>query len=155
MLSTYSRKSFLGLRISLTLSMAFFFLQLLPMARADSHVRIVRLSYLNGDVQADRGDGQGFDNAILNMPIIHGSRVWTRNDGQAEIEFEDGSTVRLAPNAILNFEELSLTSSGDRISKLGLEQGTAYFDLNYREHRSEEHTSELQSLRHLVCRLML
>src|ERR1035441_9230952 len=24
---------------------------------------------------------------------------------------------------------------------------------HYREHRSEEHTSELQSLRHLVCRL--
>src|ERR1035441_10712960 len=26
---------------------------------------------------------------------------------------------------------------------------------NYRETRSEEHTSELQSLRHLVCRLLL
>src|SRR5262245_22165425 len=26
---------------------------------------------------------------------------------------------------------------------------------NYAEHRSEEHTSELQSLRHLVCRLLL
>src|SRR5258705_4789582 len=25
----------------------------------------------------------------------------------------------------------------------------------YRPHRSEEHTSELQSLRHLVCRLLL
>src|ERR1039458_10594000 len=25
----------------------------------------------------------------------------------------------------------------------------------YHEHRSEEHTSELQSLRHLVCRLLL
>src|SRR5947199_7576362 len=27
--------------------------------------------------------------------------------------------------------------------------------LHLREHRSEEHTSELQSLRHLVCRLLL
>src|SRR5262245_64252114 len=26
---------------------------------------------------------------------------------------------------------------------------------NRRQHRSEEHTSELQSLRHLVCRLLL
>src|SRR5437899_6024242 len=28
-------------------------------------------------------------------------------------------------------------------------------DLRRRAHRSEEHTSELQSLRHLVCRLLL
>src|ERR1035438_10673568 len=28
-------------------------------------------------------------------------------------------------------------------------------EINYFEHRSEEHTSELQSLRHLVCRLLL
>src|SRR5262245_64334566 len=28
-------------------------------------------------------------------------------------------------------------------------------DLSYRADRSEEHTSELQSLRHLVCRLLL
>src|ERR1039458_4455958 len=27
--------------------------------------------------------------------------------------------------------------------------------MRYPEHRSEEHTSELQSLRHLVCRLLL
>src|ERR1039458_6766624 len=28
-------------------------------------------------------------------------------------------------------------------------------DFGFRGHRSEEHTSELQSLRHLVCRLLL
>src|SRR5262245_42201527 len=31
----------------------------------------------------------------------------------------------------------------------------AFFDLAVRDLRSEEHTSELQSLRHLVCRLLL
>src|SRR5205814_5300941 len=30
-----------------------------------------------------------------------------------------------------------------------------WITVNYRESRSEEHTSELQSLRHLVCRLLL
>src|SRR5205814_7767007 len=33
------------------------------------------------------------------------------------------------------------------------EVGGDYYDV--RQHRSEEHTSELQSLRHLVCRLLL
>src|ERR1035441_9261026 len=32
---------------------------------------------------------------------------------------------------------------------------TAFLDRGVREGRSEEHTSELQSLRHLVCRLLL
>ena len=83
MRSTYSSKS------SLTLCIFLCLLFLLPLAWADSHVRIVRVSSLNGDVQVDRADGQGFDKAILNMPIVYGSRAWTRNDGQAEIEFED------------------------------------------------------------------
>src|SRR5437899_8679059 len=32
---------------------------------------------------------------------------------------------------------------------------TVYRDLSAKTERSEEHTSELQSLRHLVCRLLL
>lgn len=119
-----------SLRFSFFLSLFF----LLPLCWADSHVRIVRVSALNGEVQVDRGDGQGFDKAVLNMPIVNSSRVWTHDDGQAEIELEDGSTIRLAPNTIINFDDLSLTSSGDRITKLTLQDGTAYFDLNHHEH---------------------
>jgi hypothetical protein len=125
---TCSSKSSLNF---LTLLSLFF---LLPLAFADSHIRIVRVSSLSGDVQIDRADGQGFDNGILNMPIVHGGRVWTRNDGLAEIEFEDASTIRLAPNTIINFDDLSLSSSGERITKLTLQDGSAYFDLRRREH---------------------
>jgi hypothetical protein len=124
---TYSSKSSLKFLI---FSFLFF---LLPLAWADSHVRIVRVSSISGDVQVDRADGQGFDNGILNMPIVHGGRVWTRNDGRTEIEFEDASTIRLAPNTIINFDDLSLSSSGERITKLTLQDGTAYFDLRRRE----------------------
>src|SRR5436853_1708431 len=35
------------------------------------------------------------------------------------------------------------------------QEGSKVTDLFVREGRSEEHTSELQSLRHLVCRLLL
>src|ERR1039458_2927687 len=42
--------------------------------------------------------------------------------------------------------------SGDRVR---IERGQVYVNgLALVEHRSEEHTSELQSLRHLVCRLL-
>ena len=41
-------------------------------AHATSHVRIVRLSYVDGNVQMDRASGQGMERAILNAPIIEG-----------------------------------------------------------------------------------
>ncbi|HEX6466014.1 MAG TPA: FecR family protein [Terriglobales bacterium] len=68
------------------------------------------------------------------MPVVHGARIQTRGDGQAEIEFENGSAVRLAPNSLLNVDELSLSSNGDRTSLLSLQEGTAYFDIENQHH---------------------
>src|SRR3954468_13294189 len=75
-------------------------------AWADSNVRIVRLSFVEGDVQIDRRDDQGFNHAFLNMPVVDQARVWTRNDARAEVEFEDGSTARLGPDTIVEFRDL-------------------------------------------------
>ena len=65
-------------------------------AHATSHVRIVRLSYVDGKVQMERASGQGMERAILNAPIIEGARIFTGSNGLAEVEFEDNGTVRLA-----------------------------------------------------------
>jgi Fe2+-dicitrate sensor, membrane component len=101
-------------------------------ALAQSHARIVRLSYVDGNVEMDKGDGRGFSPAYLNMPVTSQSKLWAR-DGQAEVEFEDGSTVRLTPDTILNFQQLDSDNNGDRLSTLVLQDGTAYFDLNHRD----------------------
>src|ERR1700720_855629 len=82
-------------------------LLLLVPAMADSHARIVRLSYVDGDVEIDKADGHGFSAAYLNMPVTHQSKLWAR-DGQAEVEFEDGSSIRLTPDTIVGFTDLSL-----------------------------------------------
>src|ERR1035438_6867080 len=54
-------------------------------------------------------------------------------------------------------ENWSLTSLQQRLVKTGgrLVKHARYYWLLLAESRSEEHTSELQSLRHLVCRLLL
>lgn len=102
----------------------------LPAVALDSSVRIVRLSYLNGDVQVDRGDAQGYQRAILNTPIVQGTRLWTRGeDALAEVEFEDGSTLRLTPGTTVVFQELALRGSGEKVTKVDLDGGTAYFDV--------------------------
>jgi len=97
-------------------------------AFADSQVRIVRLSDLNGDVLIDRGAGQGFERALLNMPIVQGTKLWTKGaDARAEVEFENGSAVRLAPGSQIGFPQLSLRDSGVKASTVNVSQGTVYF----------------------------
>jgi hypothetical protein len=104
----------------------------LSTASADSRARIVRLSYVEGDVQLDRLDDRGFQRAFLNMPLVEGARVWTRSDARAEIELEDGSTIRLTPDSVVTFREMRLRGDGDRSTLVELQQGTAYFDLKQR-----------------------
>src|SRR5215510_5858998 len=93
-------------------------------AFADSNVRIVRLSLVEGDVQIDRN--QGYEKAFLNLPITQGAKIRTNNDGRAEVEFEDGSTLRLTPGTVVDFPELSLRDSGGKVSTVHLQEGTAY-----------------------------
>jgi hypothetical protein len=97
---------------------------------ADSLARIVRLSYAEGEVQVDRQTGHGFERAILNLPITQGMQLRTGGAGRAEVEFEDGTTIRLAPSSQLDFQQLSLRDSGAKASMVELAQGTAYFDVH-------------------------
>ena len=95
-------------------------------ALADSQARIVRLSDVQGSVQIDKNTGMGFESAFLNLPITQGAQVRTHDRGRAEIEFEDGSTLRLAPNTTVSFSTLALSDSGKRISVIDLVDGMAY-----------------------------
>ena len=95
-------------------------------ALAESHVRIVRLSDVQGPVEVDRGTGQGYEKAFLNMPMVEGMKLAAKADARAEVEFEDGSTVRIAPNTRVDFTALALQESGARVSTLTLTQGMAY-----------------------------
>lgn len=103
---------------------------------ADSQVRIVRLSDVEGDVQVDRATGQGFEKAFLNMPITEGVKLRTGDDGLAEVEFEDGSAVRVTPNSVVEFPLLSLRDSGAKASTVEIQRGTAY--VNLRDPKSNE-----------------
>ncbi len=121
-MSNRSLGTWLALVIGLT-----FALTVIP-AFAESHVRIVRLSDVQGTVEVDRGTGQGYERAALNMPMVEGMKLAAKADGRAEVEFEDGSTVRITPNSRIDFSTLSLEDSGGRVSTLSLTQGLAYVD---------------------------
>jgi len=95
-------------------------------AAADSQARIVRLSDVQGTVQINKNSGLGFENAFVNLPITQGTQLRTRENGRAEIEFEDGSTLRITPNTTVEFSTLGLSDAGKRFSAVDLAEGRAY-----------------------------
>lgn len=102
-------------------------------ARADSQIRIVRLSLVDGTVQIDRATGQGYEKAIMNMPVTQGTKLRTAGDARAEVEFEDGTTLRLASDSEVEFPVLSLRSDGGRVTAVHADRGTAYFDFRHKK----------------------
>ena len=107
-------------------------------ASAESRVRIVRLSEVQGSVQIDRAAGEGLEKAFLNLPVIEGSRLKTGDDGRAEVEFEDGSALRIVPNSEIEFTRLALGDEGEKLNTVQLNTGIAY--LNVRSKKGDQFT---------------
>ena len=100
----------------------------LPAPDAGSHVRIVRLSQIAGDVKVDRNTGQGFEVPLLNLPVTEGTKLQT-GQGFTEVEFEDDSTLRLTPYSSVEFTKLERTPSGSTVSLVTVSAGTVYVNL--------------------------
>jgi len=115
-----------GLKLLSRLLLAIAITCLSASAFADSQARVVRLGEAQGDVRIDRNTGQGYEKAFLNLPIIQGMKIRTGNDGRASLELEDGSTLRLAPNSVLEIPQLSLRDSGIKVSTVHLQEGISY-----------------------------
>jgi hypothetical protein len=96
--------------------------------QADSHIRIVRLSYIDGQVGMDRA-GQGLEKAILNAPIIEGTRLVTGGSGLAEVEFENRSSLRMADNSEVKFHRLLMNDSGAKVNEIEVVRGIVYLDV--------------------------
>jgi hypothetical protein len=109
------------------------FLGLLLMASQSfaSQARIVRLSFLDGPVDIER-PGVDSERAVLNMPVIEGTRLVVGKDGAVEVEFENSSTLRAVGPAIITFRQMSLDSSGNKTTYVDLQPGTYYFNVNHK-----------------------
>jgi hypothetical protein len=86
-----------------------------------SHARIVRISYLEGTVQLN---GQP---ATINTPITEGAVLATAPDALAEVQFEDGSAIRMASETQITFAQLARLSTGEAMTRADLDAGEAEF----------------------------
>jgi uncharacterized membrane protein YgcG len=108
------------------------------MAAEDAPARAVRLSSVNGPVQISHGDEVLADQALANTPLFEGTRVATSDEGRAEIQFEDGSVVRLSPGSSITLAVLR-QQDGAADAEIEAETGLVYFEL-----QGESQTSHIR-----------
>jgi hypothetical protein len=105
---------------------------LAPVWRADDAAqtgRAARLSCVEGKVRIVQGSQVLADPALQNTPLFEGTQVSTSEDGRAELQFDDGSVVRLSPNSSLTLTVLR-GQGGSGETEVVLESGLGYFELH-------------------------
>lgn len=125
---TGGRLNFLGILAS-GFAVSLFIFAVATSARADSATRAARLTYLQGTVTISQADNTASEPAQINLPLLAGVQLATGEDGQAEVEFEDGSVVRLTPNSVLSLDKLMVADDGVFTTDLSLLHGLAYLEL--------------------------
>jgi hypothetical protein len=98
-------------------------------ADSTSATRAARLTLAQGTVTVTEANNSASVPAQANLPLLTGVQIATGDDGQAEIEFEDGSVVRLTPNTALSLDNLAIGSDGVFVTDLSLLHGLAYCEL--------------------------
>src|SRR5882672_4392110 len=88
-----------------------------------SHVRVVRLSFVDGTVTVRSPGSTEWAPATINVPIQEGFSLATDQKSFAEVQFENGSTMRIGELSSIDFTELALTPQGGHINHLTLDEG--------------------------------
>lgn len=96
--------------------------------QADPTARAARLSNVDGQVRLMQGDQILAESAVQNTPLFEGSELKTADDGRAEIQFDDGSIVRISPNSSVKLSVLRQQGSASD-AEVQLESGLGYFEL--------------------------
>ncbi len=88
---------------------------------------VARLSRLAGSatVQTQDGTSPPID-AALNMPLPAGERLSTAGNGEAEVEFADGSVLRMTPRSDVGIERMDAESHA---TALQIGEGLIYLEL--------------------------
>jgi hypothetical protein len=90
--------------------------------------RAARLSFVQGEVQLTQGGQLLADPAVVNTPLFKGADIKTKDDGTAEIQFDDGTVVRVSPNSSVKIALLK-QQNGMGNGEVDLESGLAYFEM--------------------------
>ena len=104
---------------------AFSLMAATPLPAQERYPAVARLSFVSGPVTYSRGDDPDeWDDAIENVPLTIGDRIYAPEDGRAELQLSSGNFVRIAPRSLLSTLNLS-----DDIKQFYLGEGAASFHI--------------------------
>jgi hypothetical protein len=91
--------------------MLFAFLVLLPFYAYSEDLGMIRLSLIEGDVQAMIQDTADWSAATINLPLNEGDRLWAPDDSKAELQLRGGVYVRAGADTALDILTISVDSA--------------------------------------------
>jgi hypothetical protein len=107
--------------------MRLFALVLVPAALLAGQSRFARLGEFQGQVEVQLTAADPWIPAERNLPLPELAWLRTGADARVEIEMDDGSFWRLGPNSLGEISDYARLSTGQRITLLSLDHGTAYY----------------------------
>ena len=103
----------------------------------DVTARVARISFISGEAQIRRADGQDWEKVTLNLPIVEGDEVATSAGSRVEIQFNTNTHLRLTENSYLKVSKLkdegiaiSLPSGTMSVRLVSFDKDRAYFEMD-------------------------
>ena len=87
-----------------------------------------RLSFVKGDVFIERAGDMGYEEGVVNLPVVEGDKLGTR-EGRAEIHFGRKNYLRIDGHSQLDF--VGLPKEGNDEIKLHLLAGSIFLRVSY------------------------
>lgn len=91
-------------------------------------IRLARFSYVRGNVTWRPSEGAAWSAATVNLPIRQGAQVWVTDGGRAEVQFDDGSLLRLGNGAVATLQTLFSDADGE-FTEIELNEGLSTLEL--------------------------
>lgn len=91
-------------------------------------VRLARISYIEGTANWRANDSVDFSAASPNIPLRQGAQLWVNSGSKLEVQFDDGSRMRLGSGAFASLQTLYSDSKGE-FTEVKLNNGIASLTL--------------------------
>jgi len=93
-------------------------------------VRLARISFVKGYIAWRPSESEEWSAATINMPLREGAQVWVTEGERAEIQFDDGSVLRLGGGAIVTLQTLFSDDDGE-FTEIKLQEGLCSLNLRH------------------------
>ncbi|MCX6379540.1 MAG: FecR domain-containing protein [Armatimonadetes bacterium] len=91
---------------------------------------MARIRHLSGSVRWRVSADAEWSSASLNLPVRQGAQIWIERKGRAELQFDDGSVLRLGSSALATLQVMYSDAEGT-FTEIKLQEGLASLHLRH------------------------